>query len=131
VSSVYGDMLAFFPELIEDHTTFTMSPVVVGGYGPRQNIRGARGILQYIKAGDVSFIEGLAAETEYPVFWTRVILDKDAYVEEKDGTMYKRTKSNQWKKIGGFNMYVLEMVIGVNGKQETDTAVDLGKRFYD
>jgi len=130
MKGVYGDMLSFFPELIEDHLTFTMQPLPVGGYGPRENLIGARGIIQYTKAGDIEFDGGLAADTEYPIFWTRVILTKDAYVEDLDGNLYKRTKSNAWKRLGGFNVYVLEYVVGVNGKQFTDPAVDLGQSMY-
>lgn len=131
MSGVYGDMLAFFPELMLTYTTFTMRPKAVGGFEARENLSSARGIIQYMKAGDLNFEGETLADTEYPVFWTRVTLPKDSYIEDEDGTLYKRTKNNDWRRLGAFNSYTLELVVGVDGRQEADPAVDLGRSRYD
>jgi hypothetical protein len=129
-ASVYGDMLAFFPELFGKFLAYTMQPKVVGGYGDRAHAKYITGILQYVKAGDIDFEGDTAADVETPAFWTRWTLPKDAYIEDEDGVLYKRTKGNNWKKQGGFNMYLMELVIGVGDKQTPNTAVDLGVSRY-
>ena len=129
--SVYGDMLAAFPELMLRYTHFTLNPKVVSGFETRENVRTIRGNLQFIKAGGIDFEGNTSTETFYPAFWTRENLADNSYIEDDDGVVYRRDKKNSWKRTGAFYAYMMEVVVGVDGRQVTDPDVFLGVNQYD
>jgi len=129
--SVYGDMLAAFPELMLPYTAFTMNPKVVGGFEERENVSTIRGNLQFIKSGGIDFEGNTSTETFYPTFWTRANLPENSYIEDDDGTVYRRDKKNSWHRTGAFYAYVMEAVVGVDGRQTEDPDVTFGVTQYD
>lgn len=128
--SVYGDMLGFFPELLRDYETFEMSPATVAGYEPRRNEGKIRGILQFIKSGTIDFEGDTSVDVSHPTFWTRKTMSSEQYLMDED-TMYRRVAPNMWKRIGGYNVYVLEIVAGVDNRQTPSEVVDGGLSQYD
>lgn len=122
--AIYGDMLAFFPELKRKYVTFRMAPQVKGMYGPRANEGTIIGILQNVKYGDIVKQGNTEADTEVPVLWTRAELLIDSYIEDEDGVVFKRTRPSDWHNYGGFRAYVLETVVGASD-QESNTNVDV------
>ena len=50
---------------------------------------------------------------------------------QKDDETYRIVNSSDWTFEGGFNVYVLESVIGSTDEQEAFEYVDLGQNSYD
>jgi hypothetical protein len=124
-------MLLLFPELFITVSSFNMRPKTVGGYTTRTDVVSVRGILQNVRAGDLGIEEETLADINIPAFWTRAVLALDAYIELADGSLYKRTKNNNWKREGAFTVYVLETVVSTTDNQVPDTAVVFGVNQYD
>lgn len=49
---------------------------------------------------------------------------------EVDAIEYRRTKNNDFVREGGFNVYMLETIVGNTDTQTVDTTVDLGVSHY-
>ena len=129
MSGVYGDMLAFFPELIKSYDRFTAQPKAVAGNEKRVSKGTIRGILQAMKGGDLPVQGELLTQTNVLTFWTRGELDKEDYIA-RDGVTYKRTKDNDWQEFGRTNIYILESVSGTFDDNVRNTAVTFGKEHY-
>lgn len=128
--SIYGDILTFFPELKKKYTTFQADPKVKVGYTGRRNEGVIVGILQFVKLGEVLPQNDLEDDVEVPAFWTKGELEKDSYIVDEDGVVYKRTKVANWKSTGNFRSYILETVVGVFDNQIDDPAVKtVGNRY--
>ena len=127
---VYGDMLSFFPELRRVFSNFEMKVKLVSGYEPRINERKVTGVLQYKKAGSLDIEGDNLADTDVPVFYTRIECKKGSFLSDLNN-VYRISKDNKWYFEGGFYCYVLEKVIGTTDTQTTNTKVDLGKSKYD
>ena len=128
--AIYGDMLAFFPELKKKYTTFRSRPDVKAGYGPRLDETEIVGILLYVKAGDILRQNDTQDDVEVPALWTRTKLSKDAYVEDHDEIVYRRGKVVNNKDTGNFYLYMLETVVGTFNSQTSDPAVDIVRGRY-
>jgi len=123
-------MLNFFPELFKYYTAFTMKPKVKAGYTERMDVSRIRGVIQNVKSGFLGIQADSISDLEYPTLWTRNILSKEHYIESADGTVYRRIKSAGWTSQGSFNVYMLEVVVGVDGRQTVEEAVDYGVTKY-
>ena len=73
--SVYGDMLAFFPEQVRRFSYFSMIPNTVSGYQERTEIAEVKGVLQHLRKSQLG--EDVSTLTEHivPTFWTKQKLD--------------------------------------------------------
>lgn len=123
--AVYGDMLAFFPELIRRFVLYEKSPTIIAGHTDKKNLRQTSGILQFCKAGDVVVNGQTLNDVDAPLIWTRSDIGMDTYIEA-DGVEYRRTKNNKYVRESGFYIYVLESVVGNTDTQTPDTTVNLG-----
>lgn len=123
--AVYGDMLAFFPELIRRFVLYEKSPTIIAGHTDKKNLRQTSGILQFCKAGDVVVNGQTLNDVDAPLIWTRSDIGMDTYIEA-DGVEYRRTKNNKYVREAGFYIYVLESVVGNTDTQTPDTTVNLG-----
>lgn len=128
--SIYGGTLEFFQELFQSYETFRMSPLPVAGYGPRTDEGKITGVLQFVKAGQIDFEAATTADVAHPTFWTRTKMSPDQYILD-DGEMYRRSGKNDWKRIGGFYVYILEIVVGIDERQVSSPIVDGGVSKYD
>ena len=88
--NIYGDMIAFFPEMVATYGSFVMSPDVIAGYGERRNHVRIQGILQHIKPGDLDLKDDVLSDITVPTLWTRTELPKDAYIEEYAGRVSRQ-----------------------------------------
>lgn len=123
--AVYGDMLAFFPELIKRFVIYEKSPTLIAGHTDKLNIRETSGILQFCKAGDVVINGNTLNDVDAPLIWSRSEIGMNTYIEA-DGTEYRRTKNNKFVREGGFYIYVLESVVGNTDTQTPELNVNLG-----
>lgn len=127
----YGDMLVFFNEQRRSFDYFHMSPKPVASYSQRENLGKVVGVFQYMKRGELIRENETLADTNVPTLWTRQSLKVGDYFIEKDGETFRIVNPADWTFEGGFNIYVLETLVGNSDKQKPFEDVDLGQGSYD
>jgi hypothetical protein len=125
---IYDDMLAYFPELVEEYEIFRMKPKAGGtGYGPRTDKVLVDGIVQWIPGGKL----GINGETRDPntvaTFWVSIEDDgsikQGSYIDLGEKGIFILTKDNSYGATGGYVRFVVGIVPGVTDKQVTNTKV--------
>lgn len=125
--AVYGDMLSFFSEQFTYVSYFSMQTDTVAGYSNRKDLGNVRGVLQYMKKGDLMRENDTLSDVSVPTFWTRQKLECGNFIKFKDDEdIFRITNKQPWKREGNFNIYVLETVSGNTDEQEPHEDVDLG-----
>lgn len=128
---IYGDMLAFFPELFRRFDYFLMQPEPVSSYGKRTDERKITGVFQYAKKGELKREEETLADVNVPTLWTREKLTVTHGFIQKEDELYKIVNPADWLFEGGFNVYILETVIGDSDIQKPFEDVNIGQNSYD
>lgn len=131
MGGVYGDSLAFFSEQFRYFEYFTMKPEVGSSYTKRESLGKVKGVFQYMKRGELRREEDTLDDVNLPTLWTRQKLQVGDYFISKDDEDYRIVNPADWTFEGGFNVYVLETVVGNTDKQEAFDYVDLGQNSYD
>lgn len=126
---VYGDMLAFFPELIRVIILYEKSPTIIAGHTDKLNLRPSSGVVEFCKAGDVIVNGNTLNDVDAPILWTRSVISMQTYIEIEE-VEYRRTKNNAFAREGDFNVYVLNTVVGNTDTQTKDPLVDLGVSHF-
>jgi hypothetical protein len=134
--AVYGDQLAFFPELLEERVVFKMDPKLGAGYGPRYNERRVTGYFSWIKGGKMGIEGDLRTENQNATLWVlddtdgRGIVEQGDYLEE-DGCLFVVNHDDGFFREGGFQVCALQLVPAFTDRQQSDEGVNLGaKDFY-
>ena len=130
MGAVYGDQLAFFAEQFRRFAYFSMKPLPVGSYTPREFLGTIKGVFQYMKKGDLVRENEVEAETDVPTFWTREKLKVGNFIQKED-ELYRITSDWTWKFEGNFYVYSLETFIGNSDTQKPFEHVDLGQNSYE
>lgn len=128
---VYGNQLLFFSEQFRMFEYFTMKPNTVASYSQRESLGKVKGVFQYWKKGELKREEDTLADVDVPTIWTRQTLKAGNYFIQKDDETYRIVNKNDWTFEGGFNVYVLELMIGSTDEQQPFEYVDLGQNSYD
>ena len=110
---------------------FTMKPNTVASYSQRESLGKVKGVFQYWKKGELKREEDTLADVDVPTIWTRQTLKAGNYFIQKDDETYRIVNKNDWTFEGGFNVYVLELMIGSTDEQQPFEYVDLGQNSYD
>lgn len=128
MGGVYGDMLTFFSEQFVTVSYFSMQTDTVAGFSGRKDLGKVRGILQYMKRGDLMRENDTLADVSVPTFWTRQKLEGGNFIKTKDDEdIYRITNTQPWKRQGNFYIYILETVSGNTDEEEPHEYVDLGE----
>lgn len=132
---VYGDMLAFFPELRRAFKTYVLPPDVVAGYQPtnEEDKIIIYGILQFVKAGSLAEEGDTLSDRDVPVFWSRTPVKNGVCIEDVEFgkiVQYRVVKPASWRLEGAFHVYVLETLVGVTTSQVQSADVKLGVDKY-
>ena len=128
--AVYGNMLNFFPELFRRYNYFSMTPNSVASYAPRENLGVIRGILQFMKKGELERENEVLVDVNVPTFWTKTKLKTGNFLEIEND-IYRIKNDYPWFFEGGFYCYGLETVNGSTDSQEQFDYVDIGQSSYD
>lgn len=128
--AVYGNMLNFFPELFRRYNYFFMTPNSVASYAPRENLGVIRGILQFMKKGELERENEVLVDVNVPTFWTKTKLKTGNFLEIEND-IYRIKNDYPWFFEGGFYCYGLETVNGSTDSQEQFDYVDIGQSSYD
>jgi hypothetical protein len=134
--AVYGDMLAAFPELLEDLVVFKMEPNVgAGGYGPRHSERTFTGYFSWIKGGRMDIEGDLRTENQNGTLWARDDGEGKGVIEqgdyfERDGCLFVVDHDDGYSREGGFQLCTLQLVPAFTGKQKQDEGVNLGFKDF-
>lgn len=129
--AVYGSMLNFFTEHFRVFDYFCMKPRVNASYSPRVSLGKVKGILQYMKKGELREEGDTLADVNIPVLWTKSKLKLGDYFISKGEEIYRITNNADWLFEGNFNCYVLEEVVGNTDTQVQHEYVELGQNNYD
>lgn len=125
--AVYGDMLSVFTEQFISVSYFSMSTDTVAGYSNRKDLGSVRGVLQYMKRGDLMRENDVLSDVSVPTFWTRNKLESGNFIKtEDDEDIYRISNNQPWKRQGNFYIYVLETVSGNTDEQVPHEDVDMG-----
>lgn len=125
---IYGDMLAFFPELEQPYENFSMVAKVVSGYEKRVHIKYSSGIIQKVKLSKLQVEGDTLNDTEIPTLWTRDLVEQGTYIRKYDdtnSTIYRVVKDKSFEIESDMNVYELESVVGNTDKQVENTDVNI------
>lgn len=128
--AIYGNSLSFFAEQFRLFDYFQMLPLPSSSYTKRQSLGKVKGILQFIKSGDLQVEGDVLADTTIPTLWTKEKLQRGNYFIGNADDIYRIKKEASWLFEGGFYCYVLEEVVGSTDTQEPHDYVDLGQDSY-
>ena len=123
----YGEMLQFFPEMIEDFELFKMKALLGGGYGPRYDIRKVRGYWSWRKHSELSVEGDLRASSERATFWVK---DDGSYrIQQGDYTevnqeIFVVMDEDNFVREGGFTRVLMRELAGPTDQQVVNTKVD-------
>jgi hypothetical protein len=129
MAGVYGDMLAAFPELLQEYRIFSMTALVGGGFGERTYKEGtmtgyfARDMGGAAESKDTNFVPGQKVRffcfDEIP----KGSIDQGMYVED-EGEIYKFNLDDSFVREGGFIRYLMTIVAGPTDQQLPNTQVE-------
>lgn len=129
--AIYGDQMAFFSEQFRMFEYFTMKPYTTASYSDREVLGKVRGVFQYLKRGELRREEDALSDVNVPTLWTRQKLKVGNYFIQKDDETYRIVNPAEWLFEGGFNVYILETVVGNTDVQEPFEHVNLGQDDYE
>lgn len=127
--SVYGDMLAFFPEQSRTFPYFSMRPNTVASYDSRVDLGVVKGVFQYVKKGDLRVENESLADVDIPTIWTRKKLNVGNFIEVDD-VVFRISSNYPWMFEAGFYCFTLETVVGNTDTQTPHPYVNLGQGGY-
>jgi hypothetical protein len=134
MAPAYGNMLRAFPELMKDYEVFKMEPRLGGGYGPRYDIRNARGYMSWRKGGKGDVEGGLKTPNQKATFWEQCDLMTGKsnvkmfdFVEAK-GEILQFIEDDDFSAEGGFVRWALQKAPVLDGRQHTNPKVDTAIR---
>lgn len=131
---VFGDQLAFFPELMLDYDIFSMPANIGAGYGARKTLFTISGYVTRNKGGQESVVTNLRTENQKATFYCEDEIPRSAirqglYIED-DKELYQFVLDNSYVREGGFIRHGLQLVTGNNTKQAPHAKVNLGVDEY-
>lgn len=134
MGGVYGDMLAFFPELLRPYDIFKMAPKVGAGYGPRETLFTKDGYFSRNKGGKEGIVSDSRTENQQATWYCaddipRGLIRQGLYLED-DGEIYQFVLDNAYTREGGFVRHNMQYVPGNNGQQESAPQVNQGLGEY-
>jgi hypothetical protein len=134
MAGVYGDQLAYFPELMIDYTIFSMAPKTGAGYGARRLFREVEGYLSRKSGGQESVVTDLRTENQKAVFYCEEKMPAANIIQglfvEDDGELYQFIMDNGFVREGGFVRHGLQLVTGNTDRQTPHRNVNLGLGEY-
>ena len=129
--NVYGgDMLAAFPELLDDYEIFKMEPRIGGGYGERHSKRTVTGYWSWRKHAGMAIEGDLSVINDRATFWVQDdFLTGECLIEQGDfcevkGKVFKVIDEDNFSREGGFARCLMQRVASLDGRQVSNTAVD-------
>ncbi len=128
MAGIYGEQLAFFPELMEDYDIFYMAPLVGGGFGERKVLLTVTGYLTRMTKGDLGIVADNEVENQTAVLFVydeipNGIIRQGVYVES-GGELYKLKSDKVFTKEGGFTIHELQLTTGLIDTQETNICAE-------
>jgi hypothetical protein len=135
MGGVYGEMLAYFQELMLPHDVFYWEPKLGAGFTNKQIL--FPGIDLYVsrnKGGKESVTTDLRTENQQATAYVnddipRGLIKQGLYVED-DGELFQFVFDNGFPREGGYGRHNLQLVVGNDGDQEPVRRVNLGLDEY-
>ena len=120
MGGVYGEFLAYFPELFEEFKVYKQNPRLDSGY----DLDGYRTIVG-VRQNDRSYIVDKTNRKNFVLdignaytLWTYEKIDHATEFVEIDGEMYRPMSMSAFNREGGFYETSLERVVGGDGTKD-------------
>ena len=119
---IYGEQLAFFPELLMRYEIFSLPPKIGGGYGERMNVRTVIGYFSRRKDSAIGIEGDNRTDNWTATFWAldnqkeQGRIQKGEYIEE-GGELFIFKSGSAFVREGGFLVYELQLVAAVTDNQ--------------
>ena len=121
--AVYGDMLAAFPELLQDFQLFTMKPLTGGGYAPRVPLTTRVGAFIKGSRSPMKIQGEVRVTNEAGVFYCYELVPDDLLGQgvyfEVNGEIFVINDDQTYSREAGFAVYGCQVAQG-----NTDTQVE-------
>jgi hypothetical protein len=127
---VLGDMLAAFPEFLEDYGIFKMNSRIGAGYGERYGKKTVTGYMSWRKAREADIVGDAATKNDRGTFWERCdALTGEGRIEQFDfveikGELYRFVEGDDFSREGTFTKWTVQYVAGNTDRQTANTKVD-------
>ena len=130
--SIYGDLLAAFPELIKVYQFFSMKPNIGNaGYIERQNVVKKKGVFIRSEKSAMNIFKDIRVANEAGVFFCFEFLPQEKIEQglffEDEGQIFVIKDDQTFQKEGGFAVYTCQLVQG-NTDQQTEN-MNIEKRL--
>jgi hypothetical protein len=130
---VYGEQLAFFPELFEYRNILTLDQVIPGGLtGEKVAMADVWSYLSRMDGGEEGIVSSARTDNQKARLYVegdavpRGMIEQGMYVRD-DGELYTFVKDNGYTLEGGFHRYSLQLVTGPTDAQKPRRNVNLGQ----
>ena len=126
---IYGDMLSYFPEQFRMFDYFSMKALPVASYTERESLGKVKGIMQFVKKGELTREGDTLNETDVPTLWTKkkLVIGNFITADEVD---YRITNDYPWFFYGGYYCYGLEHLVASKDTQTPMEDVEIGQNQY-
>ena len=126
---IYGDMLSYFPEQFRMFDYFSMKALPVASYTERESLGKVKGIMQFVKKGELTREGDTLNETDVPTLWTKkkLVIGNFITADEVD---YRITNDYPWFFYGGYYCYGLEQLVASKDTQTPMEDVEIGQNQY-
>ena len=114
---VYGNQLAYFPELFQKLQVFEKAPVITGGLEPKGESLLIKGIIQNIKTTSIDAESDSVVVVARPALFTKTKIDQRYQYMLVEGVLYRVKQANNYTKEGSFYVYQIETVQGLTDAQ--------------
>lgn len=128
---VYGEQLAYFPELFDDYDIVSFDKVVPAGLTNRKVRMRVRAYLTRNRGGKMGIENNLRTGNQVSSFYVeddeipQGLINHGLYVEEGP-ELYTFVQDNGYTKEGDFHVYLLQLVEGNTNKQKPAQKVNIG-----
>ena len=126
MGSLYGDVLLSFTEQMEKVPYYKMDPAVNSGFTDETYIKDIKIIRHNSFGGLIKDSNGNLVRTQSFQVWSRELLI-DGYFVKIDDEVFRVSKSNNWKRQGGFIAYDTQKVIGDDNTLTVDVEFNKGE----
>lgn len=135
MGGLYGDMLTYFPELMDFYDVFSMKKSAGAGLSERVVVfPRVWGYFTRNRGGKESVVTDLRTENQQATFACedhipKAQIKQGLYLEDS-GELYQFVLDNSFSREGGFTEHLMQLVVGNTDKQTPHLSVNLGLDEY-
>jgi len=127
--SVYGDLLAAFPELIKTYQFFTMAPNVRNsGYAEKRNVLKRKGVFIRSEKSAMNIFKDIRVTNEAGIFYCFEFLPQDRIKQglffEDEDQIFLIKDDQSFRVEAGYSAYTCQLVQGNTDRQVENAKIE-------